>query len=365
MTQAEKLQKIAENEERVYEAGIEVGKAEGEKSEYDRFWDNYQDYGNPKDYSCAFSSSWTEEIFKPKYDIIPTNAYMMFRGNQMNIDLVEHLKNLGITLDLSKATGTQYLFNTSSFTRIGVVDVSGSTNSSPLDSTFTNCKNLVTIDKIIPKVSFVGYNSFNSTFNNCISLVNITFGGTIETNGLNLQYSINLSHDSIVSIINALSSETSGKSITLSKHSVERAFSTDNVLQLMPNTDTSGATVTGTIYIDKVKKGTLCYMGQVEGGKRYCLSRNISGKPWRAFYYDSYPLNTGIYSIGGAYYGAGESFIITTTPENAKYIVVRGGEDLTDEEMENFQVTCGTTGTESQEWLDLIATKQNWTISLV
>lgn len=218
---------IAENEQKIYDAGYAKGKSEGGgDNHYDRFWDAYQDYGNPKDYSMAFGSSWTEEIFKPKYDIVPTNAYMIFRTNKMNIDLVEYLNDIGIILDLSKATNTQYMFNGSSFTRIGAVDVSGSTNSTPLDSVFTNCRSLVTIDKIIPKTATGGYNTFSSTFGNCNALENVTFEGTISTNGLNLQYSKNLSHDSIVNIINVLSTTTSGLSITLSKEAVNKAFET-------------------------------------------------------------------------------------------------------------------------------------------
>ena len=58
-----------------------LGWDDGKQAEYDAFWDAYQSYGEPKPYTNAFGSMWTAELFKPKYDIRPTNAYMMFHNN--------------------------------------------------------------------------------------------------------------------------------------------------------------------------------------------------------------------------------------------------------------------------------------------
>ena len=64
MSIAEKLAKIAENEQAVFEAGV--------KSEYDRFWDVYQENGNMTYYAYAFAGvGWTQSVFKPKYNIEP------------------------------------------------------------------------------------------------------------------------------------------------------------------------------------------------------------------------------------------------------------------------------------------------------
>lgn len=67
----------------VYNEGLE----EGRKTEYDRFWDAYQQNGNRTSYFCAFAGScWTPETFKPKYPIkivettsSQTNAKRMFQ----------------------------------------------------------------------------------------------------------------------------------------------------------------------------------------------------------------------------------------------------------------------------------------------
>ena len=212
---------------KTYEEGYEEGYTEGKQSEYDRFWDAYQQNGNRTDYSNSFAGcGWTQENFKPKYDIAPENAYMIFRMNPCEIDLVERLSSLGVSLDLSKAINTQYMFTNSSFTRIGVIDVSSSINTSPLDSVVANCTKLVTIDKIIPKVSEYGNEFSKNSFNQCIALENLTIGGEITKNNFNVQWSTLLSHDSIVSIINALSTTTSGLTVTVSLTAVNNAFET-------------------------------------------------------------------------------------------------------------------------------------------
>lgn len=217
-----KTSEMPEGVGEVYDAGIEQGK----KAEYDAFWDAFQNYGKPQTYSRAFGPCWKSvEIFKPKYNIIATSAYMMFAEFPLKIDLVEYFENLGIVLDLSKAENTQYLFQGSMLTRIGVVDVRNSTNSIPLDGAFPNCPSLVTIEKIYLKTGRSGEVS-NYTFSNCTALENVTFEGEITANGLNLQWAIKLSKASIENIISVLSTTTSGLSVTLSKAAVNKAFET-------------------------------------------------------------------------------------------------------------------------------------------
>ena len=226
MSIAEKLQTIAENEQRVFDAGYAKGQAEGGgDNHYDLFWDSYQNNGEPTDYARAFSVAWKSlDIFKPKHNIIATNAYMMFSGFTLEIDLVDYFQKLGIILDTSRATNTNYMFQASNVTRVGVIDFSGSTGSKPLDNAFAQCRKLVTIDKIIPKEGSAG--AFGGTFNNCTALKNLTIEGEIKSNGLDLQYSTKLSNASITSIINALSTTTSGLTVTLSTAAVNKAFET-------------------------------------------------------------------------------------------------------------------------------------------
>ena len=140
MSIAEKLQTIAENEQKVFDAGV--------KSEHDRFWDAYQQSGKRTVYEYAFAGEvWDEKMFKPKYNMIPTGAYMMFRSCGLTGDLDEHLARAGVTLDFSRCLNAAYLFNLSKIETLGTIDLSkmqgGYMNF--FDSTY-----LKTIRKFIP-----------------------------------------------------------------------------------------------------------------------------------------------------------------------------------------------------------------------
>ena len=189
--------------------GYTEGYTEGKKSEYDHFWDNFQDYGNKSNYLYAFgSATWTKEIFKPKYDIKPTSeAEGMFQNSDINVDLVEYLNALGVELDLSKATSLSKAFQKTEFTRLGLIDVTNLTTCTQL---FNASEYLVTIDTL--KCKFT--NTWSNAFNGCYELVNITIEGEI---GKAIAFSgcEKLSHDSLMSIINHLRKLTSTLTLTL------------------------------------------------------------------------------------------------------------------------------------------------------
>ena len=207
MTVAEKLTQIAENEQRVYDAGYERGRmeggydegvADGRQAAYDAFWDALQDGGAPRDYSATFGSAWTPETFRPKHDIVPTNAYMMFRQSMMQIDLAEHLAKTGVALDTSRCQNCQYMFSFARFTRIGVIDLSSVTNAIPGDALFSNCTQLVTVDKIILKTGERG--ELGATcFSACSRLEDLELEGNLTTD-VDLHWSVALSRSSIESV---------------------------------------------------------------------------------------------------------------------------------------------------------------------
>lgn len=194
---------------KVYDAGKSVG--------LDDFWDLYQNKGRRAYYRYAFAGEgWTNDTFKPRYDITPTNTcYGMFWDCGVKGDLVEILNDLGITLDLSKATSYHYLFDGADFTRLGVINLTGTTT---LSYAFQGMGSLVTIDKLIIKSD--GSNTFSSTFKSLPSLENILIEGVIGQNGCSFQQSTKLSGTSIVSIIEALSTTKTGLTVTLSKTAV-------------------------------------------------------------------------------------------------------------------------------------------------
>lgn len=193
MSIADKLTTIAENQQKVYEAG--------QKSEYDRFWDAYQS----GTYQNQFSGKmWKNSTFKPKYDIKPTStAYMLFYYSGIKGDLVSILDELGITLDTSECKNFQYTFGYSEFTRIGVIDMRNATNSNTaMLSAFQGAK-VETIDKLIFRDDGTQVFS-NGAFQNCAKLTNLTIEGTIGQDGFNMQWSPLLSRASIDSILDCL-----------------------------------------------------------------------------------------------------------------------------------------------------------------
>ena len=215
-TQEEKLVRIAENEQRVYDAGysrgndagydegLEIGaedgynRAYGEiehlnaeleqtlygtdtggKSQYDEFWDAYQQNGNLTDYRYAFAGKgWTSKLFKPKYDIVPSgaNATYIFYSTNISGDLVELLEAQGIELNFANASSFANTFNSAyNITRVGTI---GSEIATSFNNCFIYCSALKTIDKIICNSN----TTFNSTFNSCPALANIIFEGEIGNN---------------------------------------------------------------------------------------------------------------------------------------------------------------------------------------
>ncbi len=192
----------------------------GYRGHYDEFWDSYQQNGALENCSYLFSGAgWNDATFKPKYDIKPTGAYMMFSASHIT-DIYEILNAVGIVLDFSKCENFQYTFWGSRTKRIGVLDVRKGINLfEMLRDAFVE-----TIEKVI----CVETTPFNeTTFSRALSLKEIRFEGAIgATVGFN--ESSLLTHDSIVSIINALSATTSGLAVTLSKTAVNQAFETSS-----------------------------------------------------------------------------------------------------------------------------------------
>lgn len=183
MSIAEKLTAVAENQQKVFDAG--------KQAEYDAFWDEFQNYGNLQDYPNTFSYyTWTDETFNPKYPFKVRSCNNMFGNN-------------------TKLTDTK-------------VPIDFSENQGQIFYVFTGCAKLVTIRKLILKNN----QSFSRYFENCSSLKNITFEGTIGKD-IDFQWSTLLSRESIENIVSCLSAESTDKTLTLSETAVNNAFTTD------------------------------------------------------------------------------------------------------------------------------------------
>ena len=199
MTPSEKLVTIAENEPKVYKSG------------QDEMWRGIlNDRGN---FSQQFKD-WQMEYMRPPQKITPVtagSANQMLRGNAL-LKVVEsaHFDFSQLQTGTSNAEGFYYTFyGCSSLEKVEDIGIGAVNNVYGFGNTFTNCDKLHTIGKLTLAES----TRISNAFNRCLSLVNIEFAGTIGQNGLNFQWSP-LSHDSLMSIINALADKSADTSTT-------------------------------------------------------------------------------------------------------------------------------------------------------
>lgn len=184
-TISEKFEVIAENEQKVYDAG--------KKAEYDAFWDVFQNYGSESgmSYNEVFGKGrFTDANYNPKYPIqvaVGINSgYAMFNGASNITDIKVPIYHRGTNLG--------YLFN--------------------------SCGRL----KRIPALHILAdVTSFQAAFEGCNALEDITITGTIGEN-IDFKACTKLTRTSIESILNALSDTATDKTLTLSNDAVYEAF---------------------------------------------------------------------------------------------------------------------------------------------
>lgn len=184
----------------------------GEEAQEKKFWNAYFDNmdNNSRRYNYAFAGrGWVKSTFKPNRDIKPIYANSMFQYNYMGGDLAATLEELGVTLDLSEATGVSSIFHEVAFTRLPKIDL---TSANTAAYVFYNCFNLVTIDEVV----FSENNTFNSnTFKTLNKLANLTITGVIANSGLNFSSVNSLSHDSLFGKLATQEQIDTGKNILL------------------------------------------------------------------------------------------------------------------------------------------------------
>lgn len=208
---------IAENEQKVYEAG--------KKSAYDAFWDSYQDYGKRASYAYAFAGrGWMQETFKPKYQFgqIVNAIYMFasFGGTNGDLDLSQYMSELGLSFDLSKVNSSTHMFSEAYISHVPELNFTGH----EILWVFMSNSNIKTIDKVILRSD--GSTKFQAPFQDAKELENVVFEGVIGQNGFDVHWSAKLNKASHISIVNALSATTTGLTVTFSLTAVNKAFET-------------------------------------------------------------------------------------------------------------------------------------------
>ena len=188
MSISEKLTQIAENEQKVHDAG--------RQTEQQDFWDNFQNFGNRTYYQNAFyqtaqtTGGWTDETYNPKYPIVcngtSANCFYYSKIKDAKVEIIMNVVN-------SIMNGN--FFGNSAVQRIPLL-------------TFTEtCK------------------INNSFFTNANNLSDLTIGGTIADN-FNTQW-CPLNKKSIQSVLDHLSRTTTGLTCTFKKTAKESNFTED------------------------------------------------------------------------------------------------------------------------------------------
>lgn len=237
MSIAEKLTTIAENEQRVFEAG--------KTAEWNELWDGLQDYGKRTLYQHFCNKNvfimdkdtkpWLN--FKPKYDLKPVNAQSMFQSFNTNasaglayesamVDFAQWLEDLDVILDTSNCTNAQNMFyNCHGFSRIPFLDFSNCTGANSLAYFLSETWTIQTIDGIKSSEN-TAWDS--RSFGSRINVSHCIFSGVIAKS-FYIEKVTKLDKESIISIVNTLSPTTSGLTATISQTAVNREFgSTDS-----------------------------------------------------------------------------------------------------------------------------------------
>lgn len=211
MSIAEKLTTIAENEQKVYNSGREMGQ--------DDVWDALQDFGRRTVYNRGFNY-WSGKNFKPKYPMQAVSLEYAFAYFAYNDEETVDLR--GIDLDTSKCTSFNYMCNFANVSAFGTIDTTAATT---INNIFYNATELHTVEELILKDDGSQTYSANNIFRSCEKLVNIIVKGKFGSN-LSLTYCRNLSKDSTCQFVNALSDTASGQTLTLVASAIKREFET-------------------------------------------------------------------------------------------------------------------------------------------
>ncbi len=220
---AEKLEAIAENMQNVYDAGFEAGAAEGNECNK-KVTDSITVKGTRSHFTYAFAyTDWSGYTFNSS--IKPT-------GNMANMfyacfDMTELPAPLDFSEIMTKATSDTSAYRKDVFGYCKKLKVIPDLNMKAIggiEEWFTNCYELHTIELLRVKAETV-YN--NITFAGCRALENLTIDGVIGQNNFNLKDSNKLNKKSITSVIEHLSDETAGLTVTFSKTAKEAAFTDD------------------------------------------------------------------------------------------------------------------------------------------
>jgi len=180
----------------------------GKKAENDAFW---ADFLAPPASWATFAQrfsgrGWSDKTFKPPIGTVisVSNANAANANSMFNYCSITDLKAIceerNVTIDFSAATSFMNTFTDSQITAVPAIDTRGA---AALTHIFYNAVFLQTVETLVLRDD--GSQTFsNYTFMGCSRLENIVIQGVIGQNGFNVSACTKLTHDSLMSILNAL-----------------------------------------------------------------------------------------------------------------------------------------------------------------
>ena len=214
MAIAEKKGIISNNQETINNLAERVYAA-GQKSEWDTFWDAFQESGTRSNYYMAFrGTGWTIDNFKPKYDIIPdyngTNSSagqsMFSSASKFGGSLKHALEVAGVILDTKYVRTPNGMFDgATGITELPHIDLSSATS---MNNVFYGC-GAKAISVTVPDRKVDYNNCFRSSF-----LENLEITGTLNGTNINVSWSTKLTHKSLLNVLNALADKSGDTSTT-------------------------------------------------------------------------------------------------------------------------------------------------------
>lgn len=223
-----------------------AGYGSGDDSYYDTFWDAYQKGGLRTDYSSAFMGEcWTDDAFKPKYNIKPTSCANAFQNCAVS-NIKNALESNSVTLDTSGAGAFLNTFQGAKTKELPIIDCS---KASQFGNMFNSAAYIESIELVNVKATVSNWNNtfrmcyalksiktlnfsaggFNAqTFQLCSALETLEIVGVIAHNNLVLSGSPLLTRESLLNILDVLADKTADTSGTVWKITL----GSDNIAKL-------------------------------------------------------------------------------------------------------------------------------------
>ncbi len=210
MNIADKLQTVAENVPKVYDAG--------KQTQHNDFWDKYLDEDvaitSIYNYNKFSGAGWKDDTFCPTKDLKVGYGKQWFYYSRIT-NIKQKLIDCGVKFDFSNASDLGAFYEGSTTTEVPEIDLTAIKGGTQAQRLFYGCQRLVTIDKIKTKDIIVYGNDFVS----CTALENLLWEGSIG-NPLDIKQSAKLTTKSIVSTVEHLNNGITGQTLSLSQTAV-------------------------------------------------------------------------------------------------------------------------------------------------